>query len=325
LCGLRAHWLSKMADPLQGLNLANATEAEIKAAKREHAIREREKEYEQRRAEDEQRKKDELQNARNEEKEKERLEREKTMAFLANRAKMKADKKKQMEKMDAKREYNIALRQKKWLEKANQSIFALKEAHEEYLDGVEMRREEAREAKQAKRDAVREAFLLKKGHRDDLNAQREEHEGERATKRLVKELSRVDVIKADAEDELRSFLNNPAPVPLKQVLAGRLRPVPTVTTLLAAHKDQTEDLKELEASDIPMRALLRKQTLFQYIRDIQAKAEADRIKPPEPVVGDMGRGVRSKSPKRSGSPKTTTGSFRKGNLSPKRNMGSTGR
>merc|ERR1711972_645694 len=151
---------------------------------------------------------------------------------------------------------------------------------------------------------------------------RDEQEEERATTRLVKELSRVDAIKSDAEDELRSFLNNPAPVPLKQVLAGRLRPVPTVTTLLAAHRDQREDLEELEASDIPMRAILRKQTLFQYIRDIQAKAEADRIKPPEPVVGDMGRGTRSKSPKRGQSPKSTMGSFRKG--SPKRgNMGST--
>merc|ERR1719478_2132763 len=175
---------------------------------------------------------------------------------------------------------------------------------------------EARERKQAKKDQERQAFLEQKTYREDLELQREEKEAERATMRLVKEINRVDEIKAACEEELRSFLNNPAPVPLKQVLAGRLRPVPTVTTLLAAHKDQREELAELELSDIPMRALLRKQTLFQYIRDIKEKAEAERIKPPEPVVGDMGRGSRSKSPKRSGSPKSTTGTFRKN--SPKR-------
>merc|ERR1719174_1364893 len=152
--------------------------------------------------------------------------------------------------------------------------------------------------------------------------QRAENEGERETKRLVKELSRVDTFKADAEDELRSFLNNPAPVPLKQVLAGRLRPVPTVTTLLAAHKDQREELKELELSDIPMRAQLRKQTLFAYVRDIKEKAESERVKPPEPVVGDMGRGSRAKSPRKTGSPRSTTGGFKKTN-SPERTLRST--
>ena len=59
-----------------------------------------------------------------------------------------------------------------------------------------------------------------------------------------------------------------------QVLAGRLRPVPTMTTLLAAHKDQREELDALERSDIPMRALLRKQTLFQYVRDIKEQSIA---------------------------------------------------
>jgi hypothetical protein len=291
--------------------LAGAGDDEIRAAKREHAIREREKEFAKKREEDENRKREELDEARRELEEKGEKERNRTMAFLANRAKMRADKKLKEEKLNAKREVNIAKREEAWARKANKAIFDLKEEHEDYLDGVDQAMGDARDRKQAKKDADRQAFLDQKTYREDLEIQREDKETDRATMRLVRELKRVDEIKEACEEELRSFLNNPAPVPLKQVLAGRLRPVPTVTTLLAAHKDQREELEELSLSDIPMRALLRKQTLFQYIRDIKEKAEMERIKPPEPVVGDMGRGSRTKSPKRTGSPKSTTGGFRK--------------
>merc|ERR1719506_953980 len=234
------------------------------------------------------------------------------MQFLAQRAKARADKKAKIEKMNAKREENIKKREDAWKKKANQSIRALLEDAEMENERVEDAVNDARNRKQAKKDELRQRYLDEKTRREDLEMQREDKEADRATMRLIKEITRVDEIKAACEEELRSFLNNPAPVPLKQVLAGRLRPVPNVTTLLAAHKDQREELKELELSDIPMRALLRKQTLFQYIRDIKEKAEAERIKPPEPVVGDMGRGAQKKSPKKSQSPKSTTGGFKKG-------------
>jgi len=294
-----------------GMNLVGTSEDEIRAAKREYAIREREKQFEQKRAEEEDRKRDELDAARRELEEKGERERQKTMAFLANRAKQRHDKKMKIEKMNKKRDDNIAKREEKWLKKANASIKGLLEEHEQYLERVETAMDDARQRKQEKKDQERQKFLEQKTYREDLEQHRDEKEAERATMRLVKEINRVDEIKAACEEELRSFLNNPAPVPLKQVLAGRLRPVPTMTTLLAAHKDQREELAELEKSDIPMRALLRKQTLFQYIRDIKEKAESERIKPPEPVVGDMGRGARSKSPKKAGSPRSTTGGFRK--------------
>lgn len=302
-----------MPDTTLGISLAGASEEEIRAAKREHAIREREKEASKRREEEESNKRQALIDAKAEMDMKEERERQRTMTFLANRAKQRADKKAKVEKLNKKREENIASRQATWLKRANKSIFDLKEEHEEYLDGVDANMESARQKKQEKKDAERQAYLDMKTYREDLEGQRDDKEAERSTMRLVRELARVDEIKNACEEELRSFLNNPAPVPLKQVLAGRLRPVPTVTTLLAAHKDQREELKELELSDIPMRALLRKQTLFQYVRDIKEKAESERVKPPEPVVGDMGRGSRSKSPKRSGSqsPKNTTGNFRK--------------
>lgn len=275
------------------------------------------------RAEDENRKRDELEGARRELQDKEERERNRTMQFLANRAKVRFDKKVKIEKLNKKRDDNIAKREAGWLKRANKSIFDLKEEHDEYLDGIDQNMGDARKRKQAAKDADRQRFLEQKTYREDLEVQRDDKESDRSTMRLVRELSRVDDIKTACEEELRSFLNNPAPVPLKQVLAGRLRPVPTVTTLLAAHKDQREELEELELSDIPMRALLRKQTLFQYIRDIKEKAEMERIKPPEPVVGDMGRGSRSKSPKRSGSPKSTTGGFRNKSPSGKKDMRST--
>jgi len=249
------------------------------------------------------------------------MDRQRTMQFLANRAKQRSDKKAKIKKLNDKRDENIAKREAAWFKRATKTVADLKEEHEDYLDGVDQAMADARGRKQEAKDAARQAYLDQKTIREDLEIQREEKEAERTTMRLVRELSRVDEIKSACEEELRSFLNNPAPVPLKQVLAGRLRPVPPVTTLLAAHKDQREELKELELSDIPMRALLRKKTLFAYIREIKEKAESERIKPPEPVVGDMGRGSRSKSPKRSQSPKSTTGSFRK--ASPKGNMRTT--
>jgi len=311
-----------MADTL-GISLAGASEEEIRAAKREHAIREREKEFSKKREEDEKRKKDDVLNARRELEEKDAREQQRTMAFLQNRAKQRADKKLKAQKLNEKREAKHALDEAAWLKKANKSIFDLKQEHENYLDGVDEAMGDARQRKQDKKDADRQAYLDNKTYREDLEIQREDKEAERSTMRLVRELARVDEIKSACEEELRSFLNNPAPVPLKQVLAGRLRPVPNTTTLLSAHKDQREELKELELSDIPMRALLRKQTLFQYIRDIKEKAEQERIKPPEPVVGDMGRGSRSKSPKRSTSPKSTTGSFKKSSPKGGGNMRST--
>ncbi|CAJ1431547.1 unnamed protein product [Effrenium voratum] len=117
---------------------------------------------------------------------------------------------------------------------------------------------------------------------------------ERSKRRDLKAINRVDQLKMEARDELESFIQNPYPVPLKQVLAGRLRPVPTVTELLAAYKDQREELEQLEKEDIPMRAQLCNQSIFQYVRDIQMKAEAERMRPPEPVAGDLLRTVGKK-------------------------------
>lgn len=298
------------------MDLAGLSDDEIRRMKREHAIKQRELEYEKKREEDEARKKDDLFRALREEEEKKAEEEKKTMAFLAARAKQRVEKKKKEDALDAKRCANIEKDRQIWLEKMNKKIQRDLDEYAQYEDGVETRLQDARNRKQRKQDQKRKEELERITYNEDLNSKREEKEIERATARLVKELVRVDAVKAEGEEELRSFINHPAPVPLKQVLAGRLRPVPTVTQLLAAHKDHREDLKELEDADLSMRALLRQQTLFEYVKNIQAKAEEERIKPPEPVIGDMGRGTRSKSPRRQGSPMRTTGGFRKGNKSP---------
>jgi len=137
---------------------------------------------------------------------------------------------------------------------------------------------------------------------EELDMLREEKEQERGHARYLKMIFNVDGLKSEAQTELESFLQHPAPVPLKQVLAGRLRPVPKVTELLAAYKDQREDIDDLAQQDVQMRATLRNQSLFSYIKDIQMKAEAERVRPPEPVPGDMGRSKGKSSSKSPGSP-----------------------
>merc|ERR1712187_142813 len=76
---------------------------------------------------------------------------------------------------------------------------------------------------------------------------------------------------------------------------------------LAAYKDQKEDLEDLMAQDIPMRATLRNMPLFQYVRDIQVQAEKDALRPPNPVLSDLGRGARNSPKARTASSLSPTG------------------
>lgn len=152
----------------------------------------------------------------------------------------------------------------------------------------------ARQRKFDRAEAIRQEKMDKQTRQEELDMARAEADLERSKRRDLKAINRVDALKMEARDELESFIQNPYPVPLKQVLAGRLRPVPTVSELLAAYKDQREELEFLEKEDIPMRAQLCNQSIFQYVRDIQLKAEAERMRPPEPVAGDLLRTVGKK-------------------------------
>lgn len=273
---------------------------ELKALKRQAAIRAKEDEFERRRKEEEERKRVQLEQLRVDFEAQEKAKVAERLKFLEKQAQARAQRKAKTEALNKKREERIAAKNEAWLQNANkeiQDIIAEQEAEDERL---EQALEEARDQKREKEQARRDKVTAEKDARDESDIWREEAEGERKTQRELRGIYTVDQLKTEATEELESFILNPYPVPLKQVLAGRLRPVPTVTELLAAYKDQKEELEDLEAQDIPTRALLRNQSVFQYVRDIQLKAEAERMKPPEPQMADLGRSRnRSPSPKNS--------------------------
>lgn len=277
---------------------AEISREELKALKRQAAIRAKEEEFERRRKDEEERKRIQLQELKEEFEAQARHKVEERLKFLEKQAQARAQRKARIEALNEKREAKIAKRNELWLQKANAEIQDIIADHDAENERLEQALEDARNRKLEKEETIRDRKREEKDKREELEMYREEAESERRTQRELRGIYKADVLKTEATEELESFILNPYPVPLKQVLAGKLRPVPTVTELLAAYKDQKEELKELEEQDIPTRALLRNQSLFQYVRDIQLKAESERIKPPEPKLADLGRSRnRSTSPK----------------------------
>lgn len=280
---------------------------ELKALKRQAAIRAKEDEFERKRKEEEERKKDELEELKLEFENQEKRKVEERLKFLEKQAAARAQRKARIEKLNAKREEKLSKKAQMWLQKANDEIFNICAEQDAEDERLEMALEDARERKRQKEQVIRDAKGEAKAKQEELEMYRKEANLNKATQRDLRAIYKVDQLKTEATEELESFILNPVPVPLRQVLAGRMRPVPRVTELLAALKDQKEELKELEDQDIPTRAMLRNQTLFQYVRDIQLKAEAVRIRPPQPQQADLGRSRnRASSPRRAsphGSPK----------------------
>lgn len=264
----------------------------------QEADRKRAEEQEQKRLELE-RKKEEV-----ERKERELLERQLNAATAGARAR--AAKKAEQERLHNSRTTNIERLDKEWMERETGKILQKKKDAEIEFEKEQKYYDAARQRKFAREEEARQERIETVRWNAELDAKREEAIIERSTQRDIKELHRIDVIKTEAREELQSFLLNPAPVPLKQVLAGRNRPVPKVTELLAAHKDQREDLEILKNADIAMRALLKNQSLFQYVKDFKARSDLDRVRPPEPTDGDLGRG-RTKGKRSGASPKGKTG------------------
>jgi len=270
----------------------------LKALKRQAAIRAKEDEFERRRQEEEERKRSQLEDLKREYEEQEKRKVDERLKFLEKQAQARAQRKARIEALNEKREAKIAKRNELWLQTANSEIQDIIGEQEAENERLEQALENARDAKREREQGNRDKKTADKDKREELDMYREEAESNRKSQRELRGIYKADLLKTEATEELESFILNPYPVPLKQVLAGKLRPVPTVTQLLAAYKDQKEELKELEEQDIPTRALLRNQSLFQYVRDIQLKAEAERIKPPEPQMADLGRSRnRSTSPK----------------------------
>jgi hypothetical protein len=288
--------------------------------KREAAIRQKEAEHEKLRAQEGERKRAELERMKVEYEQMELKKQQEKLMLMQRSAKIRAQKKHENEKLQEKRDNNIKKKEATWIREKNKEIQRLLKENEDQEEKVALQLEQARRRKLDKEQEARENKLNMQAAQDELNAIRDESIAAKVQERMILEAKRTDDIKEEAQDELQSFIQNPFPVPLKQVLCGRIRPVPTVSELLAAYKDAREDLEDLQDQDFEMRAVLRNQSLFQYVADVQKKAEANRMRPPEPMASDlMKKSVgksKTKELKKGGpqSPNSTmrsTGGFRK--------------
>eukprot|EP00929_Paragymnodinium_shiwhaense_P093972 TRINITY_DN5432_c0_g1_i1.p1 TRINITY_DN5432_c0_g1~~TRINITY_DN5432_c0_g1_i1.p1 ORF type:complete len:307 (-),score=126.33 TRINITY_DN5432_c0_g1_i1:151-1071(-) len=295
-------------------------EEEVRRLKREAAIRQKEEEFKKRRQNEEEKKRQELERMKVDFEAAEQRKREEKMGALQKQARIRAERKENNERLDMKRDKHIRQREDVWRKDTLESIQELVREKEEWDDKVEQRLDDARQRKHNKEQGAREAKNEEALIQEDLDEKREDAIEAKMTKWRIREALRTDQIKEEAQAELLSFIQTPAPLPLKQVLCGRTRPVPTVTELLAAYKDAKEEFDDLKGQDFEMRAVLRNQSLFQYVHDIQKAADENRVKPPEPAVTDlMKKSTRSpRSPKNnstkggkgaSSSPMRTTGRF----------------
>jgi len=283
------------------------------------AIRQKEAEHEKLRAEEGERKRLELERMKIEYEQQEVKKQQEKLALAQRQARIRAQRKLENDKLQAKRDQKIKLREAAWIKRANAAIQQLLRDNEAQEEKIADALEDARKRKLAKEQEAREQKLNMQAAQDELNAIREENIMERQQRRMIDEAMRTDAIKEEAQDELQSFIQNPFPVPLKQVLCGRIRPVPKVSELLAAYKDAREELDDLQDQDFEMRAVLRNQSLFQYVADVQKKAEAVRMRPPEPMASDLmkkstaktGKGRGKGGPMSPNSTMRTTGGFRK--------------
>eukprot|EP00927_Polykrikos_kofoidii_P042668 TRINITY_DN3671_c0_g1_i1.p1 TRINITY_DN3671_c0_g1~~TRINITY_DN3671_c0_g1_i1.p1 ORF type:complete len:307 (-),score=88.00 TRINITY_DN3671_c0_g1_i1:77-997(-) len=299
--------------------IVDIDDEEMRRLKREAAIRQKEDDYNKKRAMDEEKKRDELDKLKRECEEAEARKKRERLGMMKKQANLRARRAAELARLEAKREKMIKLREEAWLKKANAEIDHLIKEAEMKHERVEERLDAARAYKQEKAQMARDERAEAEIAQEEIDAKREEAIAARDLKRQIREALRTDAIKEDAQAELMSFIQNPAPVPLKQVLCGRLRPVPRVTELLASYKDAKEEFEDLKEQDFELRAVLRNQSLFQYVQDIQKAADATRIHPPEPSASDlMRKTARSpKSPKQgksvspSSSMRRTGGNFAK--------------
>jgi len=279
-----------MSKEVSNMSKESAIDPEtLKRLKREALIKSKEDQYERKKKADEERKRQQLAQLRKDYEEQEQRRVEEQLKALRRKTELRARQKALMAKLNVQREENIKKRYAAWKRKADNAIQEILQAQIAEDERLREALDAAREVKRMKEFEKKDKIATARTKNETLEINRATKLDARETDRNGRALRSVDALKNEVLEELQSFLQNPFPVPLRQVLAGRLRPVPTVTELLSALKDQKEDLKQLEEQDIPTRAALRNQSIFQYVRDIQMKAEADRVKPPEPLASDMGR------------------------------------
>jgi len=284
---------------------AQLDDEEMRRLKREAAIRQKDEEFKRKRLVDEDMKRKQLERLKIEYEEGETRRAAEKLGMMRKQAKIRAKRKAENERLSQRRQEKILAREARWLVKANAEIQQIVSDHQTEKDHEEEILDKARERKHEKeqdgRIVAREVELAQ----EELDMKREEAMMDRESKRVIRAALRTDALKEEAQEELLSFVQNPFPVPLKQVLAGRIRPVPTCTELFAAHRDAKEDFEDLKEQDFEMRAIVRNQSLFNYVHDIQMAAENNRVRPPEPMQSDlMKKSTRTpKSPTKGGTNK----------------------
>lgn len=275
-------------------------DAEMMEMQRDLKIRQREEEKER---EKERRKR----------KEDEEIRRRKEAEEKALQAKLDASRKllsakqrerEQQELLNKKRDHEIEKTRREWLERTTKEIFANKKAHEKYEAEIEANLEEAKENRLTKMEEIREEKARKEKADYDRQQKRQEIWRRKDEARHAATELRIDKLKLEVAQEADTWKAAPPPVPLKQALAGRLRFVPTVSSLFAQLRDRREELADLEAADLEKRAPYLNERLFEHVNRISKENEEMRLKVPEPREMDsrsrglMPNSFATKSPQR---------------------------
>jgi hypothetical protein len=283
--------------------LQDATAEEQLEYKREYAIRQREMEMKRKQEEEMEKKKQALdEKKRKEEREKAERSEETKQQYSKTQMKKRAL---QMENeyRDRCREAAITKKRNNWLTKENSQIQGMLEDYYIEEEELQERRLEAKERKNlvAREELEKKIFFL--NAQKARERQREVNETERADARKERAIHRIDELKLVLDEELDAYIEHPTHIPLKQAFCNQTRPVPSTTLLLAATKDQEEDLADLKATNLEERAKALKKSLFIYVQELKEGHERMRLKPPEPEIDEK----RSKA-KAMMSPNTTKGS-----------------
>lgn len=272
---------SAMADAF-----ASASAEEQVELKREYAIRQREAEM-KKKQDEEQEKKNAIkqQKVREEEKLREQRQMEVQQGYSKQQM-MKRTAQMENEYRERCREAQITKKRNAWLTRQNQQIQEMLDEYQVEEDDLLDKKMEAKERKNRLRHEEMDKRLFMVHQAKNIEQQREAKELEREEDRKEKSIHRIDTLKAELDAEIDEYIEHPTHIPLKQALCGGLRSVPTVTALLAALRDQREDLNDLKATNLEQRAKALGKPLFHMVRQMKEGHENARIKPPEPEVDE---------------------------------------
>lgn len=182
------------------------------------------------------------------------------------------------------REVKIAKKAEAWSARANQQIREIcEDAGNEDRERQEVRRGLKDKVNQNWKDKAYQRGL--EAHKLELlEEQRDSIITSKESMRREKELMRIEKLKAEQSAELEEAMYSQSAVPLKSTLVASLTATPSVSQLLCALKDQSEDYEDLKECDLEIRAKHQNQPLFLHVKGLKEALDASRYKPPEPVA-----------------------------------------